>query len=186
MEAERKNKDALEMCRRAFQPYALQFRTAPTSAFTVWHVNVWSRIALVTGDHIYADFAFEQADWLLKLQIKSHHDPRWVGGFSQSSAAPQIYSVAFTEVVVRALALAIRTGDSERARRYADCVRSGLRFCNLLRLEQTQATLLGSPQRCKGGVAFSLTDRRIRCDSVQHFITLCLAVEQIDPTFVIS
>jgi hypothetical protein len=38
---------------------------------------------------------------------------------------------------------------------------------------------LANPMRCKGGVAFGLTDRRVRCDSVQHFITLCLATEQV-------
>jgi AMMECR1 domain-containing protein len=178
IEAERKNAQALEACRRAFQPYVLLFRTAPSSAFTVWHINVWSRIALLTGEHAYADFAFEQADWLLRLQIKSHQDQRWVGGFSQAGAAPQVYSIAFTEAIVRALALAVRTGDTERTKKYAESVRSGLRFCRLLKIEETQATLLGDPMRCKGGVAFGLTDRRVRCDLVQHFITLCLAVEQ--------
>jgi hypothetical protein len=143
-------------------------------------MNVWSRIALLTGEPSYADFAFEQADWLLQMQIKNHHDLRWVGGFSQSGAAPQVYSIAFTEAIVRALTLAVRTGDIERTRKYADCVRSGLRFCKLLKIEETQATLLANPMRCKGGVAFGLTDRRVRCDSVQHFITLCLAAEQIE------
>jgi hypothetical protein len=180
LEAERKNREALEMCERAFEPYALQFRKAPTSAFIVWHINVWSRIALLTGKYKYAAFAFEQADWLMQLQIKAHHDSRWVGGFSQSGAAPQIYSVAFTEAVVRALTLAIRTGDTERSRKYADCIRSGLGFCRQVRIEETQATLLANPLRCKGGIAFSLTDRRIRCDSVQHFVTLCLAVQQVE------
>jgi AMMECR1 domain-containing protein len=178
LEAEWKNSEALEMCRRAFQPYVLHFRAAPTSAFTVWHINVWSRIALLTGEHAYADFVFEQADWLLQIQVKSHHDLRWVGGFSQSGAAPQAYSIAFTEAIARALTLAVRAGDAERTKTYADCVRSGLRFCRLLKIEETQATLLGNPMRCKGGVAFGLTDRRVRCDVVQHLITLCLAAEQ--------
>jgi hypothetical protein len=142
----------------------------------VWHINVWSRIALLTGNHEYADFAFEQADWLMQLQIKAHRDPRWVGGFSQSGAEPQIYSVAFTEAIVRAFNLAVRTGSGERARKYADCIRSGLRFCAQLRIEETQATMLANPSRCIGGIAFGLTDRRIRCDSVQHFLTLCLVV----------
>jgi|SRR5208282_191024 len=179
MEAERKNSEALEMCRRAFQPYVLSFRAAPASAFIVWHINVWSRIALLTAEHAYADFVFEQADWLLQLQIKNHHDPRWIGGFSQSGATPQVYTTAFTEAIVRALTLAAKTGDTERTRKYAECVRSGLRFCRLLQIEETQASLLANPLRCKGGIAFGLTDRRVRCDSVQHFITLCLAVEQV-------
>ncbi|MGA2654226.1 MAG: AMMECR1 domain-containing protein [Terracidiphilus sp.] len=179
MEAERKNSEALEMCRRAYQPYVAQFRSKPTSAFTVWHINVWSRIAQLTGERAFADFVFEQAEFLLRMQVKTHADPRWVGGFSQSGAAPRVYTVAFTEAIALALALAVRTRDSERTTRYADCVRSGLRFCRLLQLETSQATLLANPVRCKGGIAFSLIDRRVRCDAVQHFITLCLAAEQI-------
>jgi hypothetical protein len=179
LEAERGNKGALEMCRRAFQPYALLFRTTPTSAFAGWHIDVWSRIALLTGERTYADFVFEQTDWLLKLQIKSHQDVRWVGGFSQSGAAPQFSTIVFMEAAVRSLKLAIKTGDAERTTRYTDCIRLGLRFCKQLRLEETQATLLANPLRCKGGVALDLIDRRVRCDAVQHFITLCLAAEEI-------
>jgi hypothetical protein len=178
-EAERKNTAALAMCQKAFEPYARQFRTAPSSAFVVWHSNVWSRIALLTKNQVYVDFVFEQVDWLLQLQIQSHRDSRWVGGFSQFDAAPQVYSIAFTEAIVRALTLAVKTGDRERTDRYAKSVRSGLRFCKQLRIEETQASLLANPSRCRGGITFGLTDRRVRCDSVQHFITLCLSSEQI-------
>jgi AMMECR1 domain-containing protein len=179
LEAERGNTEALEMCKRAFQPYVLHFRKGPTTAFVGWHVNVWSRIALLSGDHAYADFAFEQTDWLLQKQINSHHDSRWLGGFSQTDAAPQFSSIVFLEATVRALMLAIKIRDAERMRKYANSVHSGLRFCKQLRLEETPATLLANPMRCKGGVALGLIDRRVRCDAVQHFITLCLAVEQI-------
>jgi len=179
LEAERGNTKALEMCRRAFEPYVFHFKQAPTTAFVGWHVNVWSRIAILTGNHAYADFVFEQTDWLLQWQIKSHRDLRWVGGFSQSGGAPQFSSIVFLEATVRALLLAIRTGDAKRTKNYVDCVRSGLHFCRLLRLEETPSTLLGNPMRCKGGVALGLIDRRVRCDVVQHFITLCLAVEEI-------
>jgi AMMECR1 domain-containing protein len=178
LEAERGNREAEEMCRLAFQPYLLHFRTAPTSAFVGWHVDVWSRMALLTGEHAYAEFAFEQTEWLLQMQVESHNDPRWVGGFSRSGA-PKFSSIVFLEATVRALILAIRTGDAERTRRYTERVRLGLQFCRLLRLEETPSILLGNPMRCKGGVALGLVDRRVRCDVVQHFITLCLAVEQI-------
>jgi hypothetical protein len=180
MEAERGNTEALEMCRRAFNPYLAHFRHAPTTAFVGWHVNVWSRMALLTGNHDYADFAFEQTDWLLQTQIKSHRDLRWVGGFSQTGAAPQFSSIVFLEAAVRALKLASKRGNAERTRKYSDCVRSGLNFCRQLRLEETPSTLLANPMRCKGGVALGLIDRRVRCDVVQHFITLCLTVKQTE------
>jgi AMMECR1 domain-containing protein len=179
LEAERGNKSALELCRRAFKPYVSHFRNAPTTAFVGWHVNVWSRIASVTEGPAYSDFVFELTDWLLQIQIRDNPDPRWIGGFSQSGAPPQCYANFFLEAAARALALAHKLGDVERTKKYADCVRLGLQFCNRLRLEETPVTLLANPLRCKGGIAFGLTDRRIRCDTVQHFITLCLVVGQI-------
>jgi hypothetical protein len=179
LEAERGNKDALQMCLRAFEPYVKQFRSSPTSAFVGWHVNIWSRIAILTGEHAYAAFAFEQIDWLLPMQITSNRDVRWVGGFSQSGATPQFSTVVFLEAVARALNLAIQIGDTDRIEKYRASLQSGLHFCKLLMLEETQSTLLANPARCKGGIAFGLIDRRVRCDAVQHFITLCLAVEQV-------
>jgi AMMECR1 domain-containing protein len=179
LEAERGSAEALEVCRHAFHAYQLHFRIAPTSAFVGWHVDVWSRLALLTGNPSYAGFAFEQTDWLLKMQVEDHHDLRWIGGFSQSGTAPKFSSIVFVEATVRALLLAVRTGDTERTKKYTDCVRAGLQFCRQLRLEETPATLLASPMRCRGGVALGLVDRRVRCDVVQHFITLCLVAEQV-------
>jgi hypothetical protein len=179
LEAERGNAEALERCRRAFLPYVLHFRQAPASAFVGWHVDVWSRIAVLTGEHAYADFAFEQTDWLLQRQIMDHPDWRWVGGFSDSGAAPQCSSIVFLEATARALALALKRGDVERISKYAEAVRRGLQFCRRLRLEETPQSLLGNPPRCRGGIALGLLDRRVRCDVVQHFITLCLALEPV-------
>ena len=179
MEAERGNKEAMEMCARAFRPYVLQFRQAPTTAFLGWHVNVWSRLARLTGNREYRDFAFEQIEWLLPMQIKSNKDSRWIGGFSEDGTPPRCSSVVFLEAIARALSLAIQLRDGERVRRYAESVRAGLQFCNRLRLEETPVTLLANPVRCQGGIAFDLVDRRVRCDSVQHFITLCLAVKRV-------
>jgi hypothetical protein len=94
-----------------------------------------------------------------------------LGGFSRSGIAPQIYSVAFTEAIVRALALASRIGDTGRTSEYAACVRAGLRFCNLLRLEKTQATVLGNPLRCKGRRCFwdSRPQDKVRQRSAFHY-----------------
>jgi hypothetical protein len=179
LEAERGNPEALERCRRAFPPYVLHFRQAPASAFVGWHVHVWSWIALLTGEHAYRDFAFEQTDWLLEKQVKDHPDGRWVGGFSDSGAAPRFSSIVFLEATARALALALKGEDVERTRKYAEALRRGLQFCRRLRLEETAESLVGNPLRCRGGIALSLLDRRVRCDVVQHFITLCLALEPV-------
>jgi hypothetical protein len=178
MEAEQGNRGALTMCRRAFAPYLQHFRNAPSSAFVGWHVDVWSRIALITGERDYSDFVFEQTEWLLQWQVQEHSDPRWIGGFSQLTSSPQFTSAVYLEAVARSLMLAVRTGDGSRATRYGESIRAGLDFCKQLRLEETPVALLGNPLRCEGGIGIGLVDRRIRCDAVQHFITMCVAVDQ--------
>jgi AMMECR1 domain-containing protein len=179
LEAERGNIEALEMCKRAFQPYVDHFRKSPATAFVGWHVDVWSRIAMLTKEQVYANFAFEQTDWLLHIQIKNHSDARWIGGFSKSGSAPNFSSIVFSEATARSLLLAHKLGDNERSEKYRECVKAGLRFCEQLRLEDTPINLLGNPERSKGGIALGLVDRTVRCDVVQHFITLCLVIEQL-------
>lgn len=181
MEAERGNTEAMQRCLLAFEPYVLQFRTAPATPFVGWHVDVWSRIFALTGDPVHAAFSFEQADWLLQMQVRNHHDSRWVGGFSKTGDSPPTFSsIVFVEAIARALKLAIGMGDALRIQRYSSCVRAGLQFCRRLRLEETSPpTLLSDRARCRGGVALDLIDRTVRCDVVQHFITLCLVVEQL-------
>jgi AMMECR1 domain-containing protein len=181
MEAKRGNAVALQQCLLAFEPYVLQFRAAPATAFVGWHVDVWSRIFELTGDPVYAAFVFEQSDWLLQMQIRNHYDSRWLGGFSKTGTSPPSFSsIVFLEAIVRALQVAIRIGDAVRIQRYSSSVRVGFEFCRRLRLEETSPpTLLGDRARCRGGIALDLVDRTVRCDVVQHFITLCLATEQV-------
>ena len=181
MEAERGNAEALQRCLLAFEPHVLQFRAAPATAFVGWHVDVWSRIFALTGDPVYAAFAFEQSDWLLQMQVRSQRDSRWMGGFSKTCDSPPTFSsIVFLEAIARALKLAIGMGDAARIQQYADCVRRGFQYCRRLRLEETSPpTLLGDGARCRGGIALDLIDRTVRCDVVQHFITLCLAALQV-------
>jgi AMMECR1 domain-containing protein len=178
LEAERGNADALARCQKAYAPYAQHFRTAPATAFVGWNVDVWTRMARITGERTYADFAFEQTDWLLRLQVRESRDSREIGGFAKSGNPPGFSSIVFLEATVRALELAVELREEERVIRYSESVRWGLQFCRRLRLEETPSILLGDPVRSRGGVALNLVDRTVRCDVVQHFITLCLALEQ--------
>jgi AMMECR1 domain-containing protein len=179
LEAGRGNSQALDQCRLAFHPYVLHFRTSPATAFIGWHVDVWSRIARITGESAFANFAFEQTDWLLRMQLRNHCNVSWLGGFSQAGGIPKFSSIVFLEATARALQLAVTVGDSERITKYAESVRLGVQFCRSLRLEDTLPSLLADRARCRGGIALGPLDRRVRCDVVQHFITLCLALDQI-------
>jgi len=174
--AEQDDTDARNRCSTAFAAYLQQFRDKPTTAFVGWHVDVWSRMALLTKRQDYVDFVFEQTDWLLKIQVKSAQETRWIGGFRTGDRMPKFSSIVFLEAVVKAYALALFVEDSERIGLYRRAILSGLRFCERLRLGNEQMAWFPNPQRSRGGIALSLLDRRVRCDVPQHFITLCLAI----------
>jgi len=174
--AERGDAGVLDRCALAFASYRRQFQTAPASAFVGWHVDVWSRLALLTRRSDYADFAFEQTDWLLAMQVQSGSFSTWIGGFCNSGSMPKYSSIVFLEATVRAYILAHTLGDDARADRYRLAIELGVRFCDRLRLDRSQYAWFRNPARCEGGIALSTLDRRVRCDVPQHFITLCLAL----------
>jgi hypothetical protein len=178
--AERGVCEAVDRCATGFAAYRHQFLTNPTSAFVGWHVDVWSRMAQLTKRSEYAEFAFHQADWLLKMQIHSAPEATWIGGFSASDQMPKYSSVVFLEAIAKAYILAKYVGDSERIEQYRFAVQLGIRFCERLRISDNQMAWFPNPQRSRGGVALSPLDKRVRCDVSQHFITLCLTLLQAE------
>jgi AMMECR1 domain-containing protein len=160
---------------RAFAPYREHFRRSPTTAFVGWHVDVWCRAALLDSNAEYADFAFEQIDWMLQFQVRG--DPRQLatGGFSANGKPPYYSSNVYTEAVARAADLAYKLRDP-RWPRYQAALHAGLRFCSRLRLTEEQSVFFPHPRRAIGGMATTLSDFEVRSDVVQHSITLALAV----------
>jgi len=175
LQAEHGDDVAAETCRRSFRPYRDHFRAAPTTAFIGWHAGVWSRLAIAEANEEYADFVFEQIDWLLRWQICKSKTSEWIGGFSEAARVPQSASVVYTEAILHALRLAHLTGNRERSERFAEAARRALMFCARLRLENVPTTFFPDPLRCRGGVAMGLAKKTVRSDVVQHFITMCLA-----------
>lgn len=175
LRAERGDEVAAAACRASFQPYRDHFRAGRTTAFVGWHVDVWSRLAIGMKNEEYADFAFEQIDWLLRWQICEGNVPEWLGGFSEIGIAPGSSSIVFTEALLYALGLAHFTGDRERTARYTAATRLALTFCSKLRLAGIPDSFFPEPSRSEGGIAMSLSRKLVRCDVVQHFITMCLA-----------
>jgi hypothetical protein len=164
------------LCAAAFKPYREQFLTRPSSAFVGWHVDLWARLASMTGMSDYAQFVFEQTDWLLKMQKTDQSAGEWLGGFAKGHEAPKFSSLVFLEAVVRAYSTAKSVGDKDRSDKYKNAIRAGLSFCGRLRLAALPSTWFPNPSRCVGGVSCGLLDRRVRCDIPQHLITLCLSV----------
>jgi AMMECR1 domain-containing protein len=168
-----------ESCRahyqRAFAPYREYFRKFPATAFIGWQVDVWSRAALLEGNAEYAEFAFEQVDWMLQFQV--HGDERQLssGGFSGNGRAPYYSSNVYTEAVARGADLAYKLGNP-RWPRYRSALQEGIRFCSRLRLTEEQSVFFPHPRRSIGGVATTLSNFEVRSDVVQHSLTLALAV----------
>jgi hypothetical protein len=167
---------AREICFAAFNPYREQFLARPTTAFVGWHIDVWTRLAILTGREDFARFVFDQADWLLRLQKTDCNISEWLGGFSKNNEPPNFSSIVYLEALARAYSMARSIKDYSRVEKYRVAVLSGLQFCSQLRLESTPATWFPNPLRCRGGIGLGLLDRRVRCDIPQHFITLCVAV----------
>jgi hypothetical protein len=164
-----------DRCERAFLPYRAHFRTAPTTAFIGWQVDVWARLAIACNRLDWASFAFEQTDWLLQMQVTDSQLADWNGGFSRGGDAPAFSSIVFLEALLRALKLADVFGDIQRLKTYRRAALLGLQFCERLRLDASPSSFFPDPGRTRGGIAMGLNNKNVRCDVVQHFITMCLA-----------
>jgi AMMECR1 domain-containing protein len=178
LEVEAGSTSAANMCSAAFEPYRRHFSAAPTTAFVGWQVDVWSRLAKALQNEDYASFAFQQVDWLLAQQLTDNSTPANQGGFARDARDPAFSSIVFVEAVIRALELAAATNDSDRVRRYSAAARLGLSFCQRLQLKNVPAALFVRPGKCVGGIAMAHDNLDVRCDVVQHFLTLSLAAHQ--------
>jgi hypothetical protein len=143
-----------------------------------WHADAWSRAALLDSNQEYAEFVFEQIDWLLQFQLQSQDRPFTSGGFSWNGKPPGYSSIVYTEALARGTALAHKCGD-KRWLKYGDAFRAGMAFCSRLRLTSEQSIFFPDPERAIGGMATSLSDFEVRSDVVQHAITLGLAALDI-------
>lgn len=164
-----------EYFQRAFVPYREHFRRYPATAFVGWQADAWSRAALLDTNNEYAEFVFDQIDWLLQFQIHDDTDSMISGGFSWNGKPPNYSSIVYTEAIARGADLAYKLGEP-RWRRYKEAFRAGVQFCSNLRLTEEQSIFFPHPSRAIGGMATSLSNFEIRSDVVQHSITLALSV----------
>jgi hypothetical protein len=172
MSASRGDIQALECCRRAFLPYRRHFLSAPGGAFLGWHVDVWSRVAMLTGNEAYAEFVFEQLDWIAPFQTESGLRK---GGFSFDRTEGGVASTVYTEAMIRGAHLAHIMGMGERAKRYAASSLAGLQFCTRLQLTPDSTVAFPELRRMTGGVTSNFRSFLVRADNVQHMMTMAQA-----------
>jgi AMMECR1 domain-containing protein len=174
VKAGRGDSSCRECYRAAFRPYRDHFRNSPTTAFVGWHADAWSRAAMLDSNSEYAEFVFEQVDWLLQYQLVDSSDSSCFGGYSWNGRPPGYSSIVYTEAIARAAALAHVVGDV-RLPKYRDAFISGIAFCDRLRLRREQSLFFPDPKRAIGGMTTSLSNFEVRSDVVQHAMTLGLA-----------
>lgn len=175
---------------RSFDFHRRHFRTLPSRSFLLWQVDAWRLLHEILerrgGDgsgqgacRRYADFVFEQVDWLLPFQWTPEAPPHedYVGGFTVPHR-PACGSAAFLEAVIRACGLAYTLGEEERWRRYRQAALRGLEFLCRLQLGPEQAHYFPEPDLALGGVTASLSAFQLRCDRDQHVITAFLAAAE--------
>ena len=175
LEVEAGSQDAIRRCAAAFPHYREHFNNAPTTAFVGWQLDAWARLAVRVGREDYADFAFQQADWLAARQITHDTVPDHIGGFAKADGRPNYSTIVYIEALIRALRLAVTRGDSDRQERYRIAVRRGLTFVRRLQLRHIPSAFFANTRKSVGGVSLSLDNLNVRCDVVQHFLTLGLA-----------
>jgi hypothetical protein len=170
---ERGDTSALAICHRAFSAYCQHFREIPRSSFVLWQVDVWSRLAIIENDQKIADFVFEMVDWLLQFQVVERPPGIYHGGFA-THGAPGASTCTYTEAVIRGAKVARILGDRDRWFRYRKAMMAATSFCARLVICKEQRPFLADPARAFGGVTRSLKSFDVRCDHVQHLITLAL------------
>ena len=147
-------------------------------SFAAWMLQACEAWYRLRNDDEARDFGFQMADWALQFQHPDDVNLLWGGAFGNT---PGIGTAAYTEGIVRAVAIAEQAGDEERVERYSTSVRGAMRFLMQLCVEDPDLAFTGGPEQ-RGAVRSSLRRRSLRCDNAQHFVMAALgAVEEVYP-----
>ncbi|MXY80410.1 MAG: hypothetical protein F4Y94_12205 [Chloroflexi bacterium] len=144
-------------------------------SFVTWMLQACEAWYRLRYDDEARDFGFEMADWALQFQQPDDVNLLWGGAFEST---PGIGTAAYTEGIVRAVAIAEQAGDAERVERYSQSVRGAMRFLMQLCVEDPDLAFTGGPEQ-RGAVRSSLRRRNLRCDNAQHFIMAALGAVEV-------
>jgi hypothetical protein len=156
-------KDSVE---KAFPFYRNYWRHNKNTAFIPWQTETYLLLYKENHDPELTRFVFEMNDWLIdNFQINKSKNHFEDGGLPKTK--PRCGSTAvYLEGVSDAYAMAILIKDVVHTRKYADSLRSGVRF--VLNLQVTDPLNFKNPKRALGGFKASLTSCYQRIDTTQH------------------
>ena len=131
-----------------------------------WLPQACAELYYATGDAVYANTAFEVADWCLDQQIEA------TGAFLEDFApgGPTFNTAFIAEAIADAWGLALACNDPDRARRYEKSWHAALCFARRLIIRPVDAPCLPDAHRSIGGVRCSVTGSLVRIDFVSHLI----------------
>lgn len=165
------SQELLDAIDRAFPIYQDRYERVGSPAMIPWHMQAYSRMARLTKQSKYRDFAFRMADQVCEHQITStHRDATMLVG---AIAAPGVLpanaaTAAMLSGLVEAARLAKETGDAQRFERYSHACRLAARFVMQLQIRKEECFFVRSLPDTVDGVRTSPMDWRIRLDNCQH------------------
>jgi hypothetical protein len=164
---------------RAFEFYERYFTFDPHPGFLLWHIDAWTRAAVMEEDlnlaSRYVSFAEMLGREILARQIVDTSSP-WVGGITFSSP-PGVSTSLYSESLARVAGMLRRTGSTTEAHHYFRAARMAFDFVKRLQVSSTDAL---DPRSIIGGFRSNLGSDVIRMDNDQHVITNCLALLEED------
>ena len=156
--------------------YRRRFRLLHPWGMVGWQTQAWAAVHAQTGDPEQAALVFEIADWALDWQ----HERSGAFITDLSPTGPSFHTAFLAEGIAAAWELALRTGDTARAARYAHCCAEALRFMTKLIIYPEDSFCMHDPARSVGGVRCSLITSNVRIDFVSHtLMALARSLEQL-------
>ena len=163
---ERGGPDLLRALRRSIDHYQVRYDRGVSLAFIPWHTQAYATLWNRTGDQNLVRYIEKMNDRLVETQEWSDARYRDVRGrFSPHVSATAVY----LEGLCDAVRVAAATGSLERAARYREALRRGLR--NLIQLQfrdDVSQFYVKDRARTQGAFRTEVYDGSIRIDNNQH------------------
>lgn len=167
---------------RAINFYRGFFRGDPSPAFASWQAQAFARMAAKTKRKDYTEYTFELMDWLAPMLLTSANCdwPELYGGIaSYQHGRAGVATASYLEGFTDALWLARAVGDTGRAARYEELVRSSARFVIQLQVRPEEAYFVRSPRDAVGGIRTGPALNLLRIDHCQHALVGLIKTRQV-------
>ncbi len=159
----------------AFRYYKVWHIENRNPAFIPWHTQAYVRLLKVRDYPEMRDFVFEMNDWLLGMQQWDNMDyPDQLGRFydpkRRQYGVPHASSTAvYLEGLIDAYDLAVKVGDTARAKKYKKAIKGGIRALQQIQfMDDVDMFYIEKRPTVYGGLRTTEFDNRIRVDNVQH------------------